>query len=80
MSSFETQAVRVHPELGLRTGLCSNGDKNLGSMYAAFLQTLKDLLTLLEVDIIGNEWHAILHFQTRMAHLVQNHHAYTFVM
>jgi hypothetical protein len=55
MSSFETQAVRVHPELGLRTGLCSNGDKNLGSMYAAFLQTLKDLLTLLEVDIIGNE-------------------------
>jgi hypothetical protein len=61
-------------------GLCGDDDEHLGSAYADFLETLTDCLTLLEVHIIGNERHAILHFQTRMAHLVQNHQACTFIM
>jgi hypothetical protein len=47
--------VRAHHGLGPGVGFCGDGDEHLGSMYAGILKTLNDLLTLLEVDIIGNE-------------------------
>lgn len=42
--------------------------------------SLLNLLTLFEVDIVGNEGGAILHFQARVAHLFQDEHSCTFIM
>ena len=79
-TSSQTQAVSTHHTLGPGVGFYGNGDEHMGKVCADFLQTLTDSLTLLEGYIIGNEQHAIQHFQTRMAHLVQHHHARAFVM
>ena len=61
-------------------GFYGDGDEHLGTVYADLLQALTDCLTLLEGYITGNVRHAIQHFQTRMAHLVQHHNARKFVM
>jgi len=64
-TSPQTQAVSIHHTLGTGVGFYGDGDEHLGTVYADFLQTLTDCLTLLEGYIIGNEQHAIQHFQTR---------------
>ena len=55
----------IHHTVGPGVGFYDDGDEHLGTVYAYFLQTLTDCLTLLEGYIIGNERHAIQHFQTR---------------
>ena len=79
-TSPQTQAVSIHHTLGPGVGFYGDGDEHVGTVHADFLQTLTDCLTLLEGYITGNERRAIQHFQTRMAHLVQHHHARNFVM
>ena len=64
-TSPQTQAVSIHHTLGPGVGFYGDGDEHLGTVYADILQTLTDCLTLLEGCIIGNERHAIQHFQTR---------------
>jgi hypothetical protein len=47
-TSLQTQAVTIHHTLGLGMGFYGDGGEHLGTVYADFLPTLTDCLTLLE--------------------------------